>query len=189
MKRNLTLAGVALVAFILGAATMYMLKRGPKTSITNEWIPVKAQEFGVSWAIDIIKTDIPEPKTDPPSGKVKFLKRDKGIQLGYVLKLSIKANPTSTLPAKYLKTTKTEGGIEIGPPDQVHYRGNYTFTLKDADGFVLLEIPGPSENVAAGSDNSVQGMTEGTIPPFVAERTKTILVRFTMDSCYPCDTE
>jgi hypothetical protein len=189
MKRSLTLVGVAVIAFVLGAAGLYMFKREPKGGITSEWIPVKAQEFGVSWAIDIIKTDIPEPKTDPPSGKVKFLNRDRGIQLGYVLKLPIKANPTSALPAKYLKTTKSAGGLEIGPPDQVHYVGNYTFTLKDADGFVLLEIPGPSENVAAASDNSVQGITEGTIPPFVAERTKTILVRFTMDSCYPCDAE
>ena len=146
MKRLLTLFGVAVIAFVLGAAGMYMFKREPKGGITSEWIPVKAQEFGVSWAIDIIKTDIPEPKTDPPSGKVKFLDRDKGIQLGYVLKLPIKANPTSALPAKYLKTTKSAGGLEIGPPDQVHYVGNYTFTLKDADGFVLLEIPGPSEN-------------------------------------------
>lgn len=186
MKRALTLAGVAVFAFLVGGLATYLLMKAPKSAITKEWIPVKAENFGVSWSIDIIKTDIPEPKTEPPSGKVKFLNRDKGIQLGYVLKLPIKANPTSALPAKYLKTTKSEGGLEIGPPDQVNYRGNYTFTLRDADGFVLLEIPGPSENVAAGSDNSVQGMTEGTIQPFVAERTKTILVRFTMDSCYPC---
>ena len=116
MKPSLTLVGVAVIAFILGATGMYMFKREPKGAITSEWIPVKAQEFGVSWAVDIIKTDIPEPKTDPPSGKVKFLNRDRGIQLGYVLNLPIKANPTSALPAKYLKTTKSAGGLEIGHP-------------------------------------------------------------------------
>jgi hypothetical protein len=115
MKRLLTRVGVAVIAFVLGAAGMYILKGEPKSGITSEWIPVKAQEFGVSWAIDMIKTDIPEPKTDLPSGKVKFLNRDRGIQLGYVLKLPIKTNPTSVLSAKYLKTTKSAGGLEIGP--------------------------------------------------------------------------
>jgi len=93
MKKRLTLAIISILAFILGAFSMYVFKREHRPSVTTEWIPVKAQEFGVRWAIDIVQTDIPEPKTDPPSGKVMFLNRDKGIQLGYLLKLPIRQIP------------------------------------------------------------------------------------------------
>lgn len=50
---------------------------------------------------EALNGDIPWPVTTKPSVRVKFLNRDKGEQLGYVLKLPIKSNPVSALPAKY----------------------------------------------------------------------------------------
>jgi len=117
---------------------------------------------------------------------VKFLNRDKGEQLGYILKVPIKPNPTSALSAKYRKTTKDFNGLEVGPPDQVLYKGHFEFTLKDADGFVLMKLNGPVEHLSAAADNSVQGTTEETIPTSVVQRTKEVDVSFLVTFCNPC---
>jgi hypothetical protein len=131
--------------------------------------------------------DIPGPDTTKPSGRVKFLNRDKGEQLGYVLKLPIKPNPTSAFPAKYRQTTKDKNGLEFGPPDQVLYEGHFEFTLKDADGFVLLKMGGPVEHLSAGAENQVQGTTDDTIPQSVIERAKEVDVGFLVTACNPCE--
>lgn len=53
---------------------------------------------GIAMESTALNGDIPWPKTTKPSGRVKFLNRDKGEQLGYVLKLPIGPNPTAALP-------------------------------------------------------------------------------------------
>jgi|SRR5271157_3268268 len=183
MRRAITIIGVAVVSFILGATCLYLLKRMP----TSRWISVISDGGGIGFEIATFNPDIPMPKTTKPEGRVKFLNRDKGEQLGYVLKLPISPNPTSALPEKYRRTTKDEKGLEWGPPEQVLYEGHFEFTLKDADGFVLTKISGPTEHLSAGSDNPVQGTTEETVPGSVIQRTKEVGVSFLVTSCNPCE--
>lgn len=135
----------------------------------------------------VMKADIPPPEPGRLEGRVKFLERDKGIQIGYVLKLPMKANPVSALPAKYRHETKLESGMTIGPPDQVSYTGKFTFRLEDGDGFTLAKITGPDESLTAASDNPIQGATEDTVPESVAKRTKKIAVSFDASKCNLCD--
>src|SRR5215470_463519 len=130
MKKALALASVAFLAFSLGASTVYLLKR----EHGEAWISVVSDGAGFGMSSEALNGDIPWPETTKPSGRVKFLSRDRGEQLGYILKLPIKPNPTAALPAKYRKTTKGDNGLEFGPPDQVAYEGHFEFTLKDADG-------------------------------------------------------
>jgi hypothetical protein len=183
MKRKLTLAGVALAALILGATSMYLLQRERRYA----WISVVSDGGGFGMSSEALNGDIPWPGTTKPSGRVKFLNRDKGEQLGYVLKLPIKPNPVSALPAKYRKTTKDATGMEFGPPDQVLYEGHFQFTLKDGDGFVLLKMDGPIEHLSAAAENSVQGATDQTVPDSVIQRTKEVDVGFLVTSCNPCE--
>lgn len=183
MKRAITIIGVAVVSFVVGATCMYLLKRTP----ASRWISVTSDGAGFGLTEAALNGDIPWPKTTKPSGKVKFLNRDKGEQLGYVLNLPIGPNPTSALPEKYHRTTRDEKGVQWGPPDQVLYEGHFEFTLKDADGFVLTKLSGLTEHLSAGSDNSVQGTTEETVPSLVIERTKEVDVSFLVASCNPCD--
>jgi hypothetical protein len=100
--------------------------------------------------MEAIKADIPMPTTTKSSGQVKFLIRDNGQQLGYVLKAAIKPSPTSALPEKYRRETKGDNGLVFGPPEQVVYDGHFEFTLKDADGFVLVTVSSPVEHLSAG---------------------------------------
>jgi hypothetical protein len=117
-------------------------------------------------ATAVLVTGIPFPATTPPSGQVKFLNRDQGQQLGYVLKLPIGPNTT-------------------GRP-LFNIEGNFEFTPKDADGFVLTKISGPTETLWVNSDNTVRGTTEEVVPESVIDRTKEVDVKFTATSCYPC---
>jgi hypothetical protein len=185
MKRSLILAGVAIAAFILGTTTMYLLKREP----FSPWISVVPDGGGFGMSSDALNGDIPWPDTSKPSGRVKFLNRDNVEQLGYVLKLPIKPNPTSALPAKYRRTSKDAKGLEFGPPDQVLYEGHFQFTLKDGDGFVLLKLDGPTEHLSAAAENSVQGTTNQAVPNSVIQRTKEVDVSFLVTSCNPCQAQ
>lgn len=185
MKRTLALASVAVVAFIIGATSMYLLHRERRFA----WIAVVSDGGGFGMSSEALNGDIPWPGTTKPSGRVKFLNRDKGEQLGYVLKLPIKSNPVSALPAKYRKTTKDATGMEFGPPDQVLYEGHFQFTLRDGDGFVLLKMDGPVEHLSAAAENSVQGTTDQTVPDSVIQRTKEVDVGFLVTSCNPCQAQ
>ena len=182
MKRSLTIIGVAVVSFMVGATCVYLMMRAPGF----RWMTVRSDGAGFGLTDAALNGDIPWPKTTPPSGRVKFLNRDKGEQLGYLLKLPIGPNPTSALPEKYRRTTKDKSGLEFGPPDQVLYEGHFEFTLKDADGFVLMKLSGPTEHISAASDNSVQGTTDDTVPGSVIQRTREVDVGFLVTSCNPC---
>lgn len=187
MKRTLTLAGVALVAFIFGAASILYLQHTASPTLTKGWITVIPDSSPTLFDMAVIKIDIPPPEPGKLEGRVKFLERDKGIQIGYILKLPMKPNPVSALPPKYRHETKLENGMTMGPPDQVSYTGKFTFNLEDEDGFTLAKITGPDERLTAGSGNQIQGATEDTISESVARRTKKIAVSFDASQCYPCE--
>lgn len=182
MKKSLIFVCVALAAFILGATSMYLLNRDRGSA----WISVVSDGGGFGMSDDALNGDISWPDTAKPSGRVKFLARDAGEQLGYILKLPIKPNPTAALPEKYRRTTKGANGLEFMPPDQVLYEGHFEFTLKDGDGFVLLKVDGPKEHLSAASDNPVQGTADQTVPNSVVRRTKEVDVSFLVTSCNPC---
>jgi hypothetical protein len=183
-KRAISVLVIALVAFVLGAASVLYLK---KSSILQGWITIVPDRSPTLFNMAVMKTDIPPPQPGKLEGRVKFLQNDKGIQIGYVLKLPFKPNPVAALPAKYRKETKLENGFTIGPPDQVSYTGKFTFNLEDGDGFTLAKITGPDEYMTAGADNPIQGKTEDTVPESIAKRTKKIAVSFDAEKCNICD--
>jgi hypothetical protein len=96
---------------------------------------------GLSWMSDaFIDVDIPLPE-----GKAKFLDRtdiERGTRLGYLVSTHIAHLDTTHIPAKY-KVEKKEGDITIEPTTEVVYSGHLEFTIKDADGFVLMTTKSP----------------------------------------------
>jgi hypothetical protein len=186
MRRTLTILIVAIVSFVLGAGCMYLLKRQPKPPTTDGWITVTVTDFPLGFSLDFPISDVTTPKATGLTGKVKFLTRDNGTQLGYILKIPVEPRPTKSLPAKDQQEEKLPSGFTYGPPDELHLEGQFDFVLKDADGFVLQKISAPEQNLAAGSDNEKQGTADGVIPPSVVERTKQVTVSFLAKSCYPC---
>jgi len=183
MKRLLIISVVAVLSFVLGAGLVLFLK---KATVPAGWIAIVPDREAVLFDEAAMKDDIPPPSAGKPEGRVKFLQHDKGIQIGYVLKLPIKPNPVSALPQKYRQETKLASGFVIGPPDQISYTGDFTFVLQDNDGFTLAKIKGPPERLTAASDNPIQGETEQTVPQSIAEHTKKIAVSFEAEKCDVC---
>jgi hypothetical protein len=155
----------------------------------NRWIPVVPNGAGLGFSTKVISIDFGIPDTKKPTGKVKFLNRDKGIQLGYILTLPIDPKPTKALPEKYTRLHTVEGGIQVGPPAQFEFQGNFNFTLKDADGFILLQLKGPEHYLEANSQNQVQGTVDDSVPPSIVKRTKIVEVEFYAADCIPCDAQ
>jgi hypothetical protein len=186
LKRAAQFIGVGLASFAIGAVCTFLLVRHTGV-VAKTWFPLSTDGGGVSFNLAVFIIDIPMPTIGRPEGRAKFLDRESGIDLGYVIKLPIKPLAVSTLPEKYRKTTKMDNGLEIGPPDQVGYTGHFEFTLKDADGFVLMTVSSPQENLSAGQDNTVQGETKDSISSSIAEHTKSIVARFIVESCSPCE--
>ena len=186
MKRLLIIIGVAVVSFITGAVCMFLLMRQPAASVPKDWIKIVPAETPVLFDMTAIRHDIPMPTPGTIEGTAKYLERDKGIQVGYRLKLPIKPNPVSALPEKYRKTSDYGNGFTVGPPDQVSYTGKFTFDFQDADGFSLGKITGQPEILTAAADNSIQGMTDETVSQSIAERAKKIAVSFDAEKCNLC---
>lgn len=184
MKRTLATIIIALAAFALGVTSAIYVKR---STVPQGWITVIPDDSPTLFDIAAMKEDIPPPQPGKLEGKVKFLQRDNGIQIGYMLKLPVKPNPVSALPAKYRQETKLPNGFTIGPPEQVSYTGKFTFNLQDRDGFSLAKITGPDEFLVAASDNNLKGTTEAIVPQSVATRTKKIAVSFDANKCNICE--
>ena len=132
MKRGIITLGIAIVSFALGAASVLLLRKTPNASMQESWINTVPAVNPVMFDLPAIRSDVPVPKPGKLEGRVKFLNRDNGIQIGYVLKLRMNANPVSPLPEQYRRTTVISG-FDVGPPDQVSYTGEFTFTLNLGD--------------------------------------------------------
>jgi hypothetical protein len=187
MKRFLMIVCVLAAGVTIGAVAVYFLLRPPAN--TDRWISAVPNGTGLGFSSKVISVDFSIPDSKKPNGKVKFLNRDKGIQLGYVLTLPIDPKPTKTLPAKYTGLKTIEGGMQVGPPVQFELQGNFDFTLKDKDGFVLSQLKGPEHYLEANSQNQVQGTVDDPIPPSIVKRTKIIEIEFYAADCVPCDAQ
>jgi hypothetical protein len=179
------IVAVSLASLILGAIGMFLIvthSRVPKT-----WLPLSTDGGGIGFETQAIASGIPMPKISKPEGKAKFLDRDGGIALGYIISVPIEKLYVSTLPEKYRKMTDLGNGFQLGPPEQVIYFGHFDFTLKDADGFALMTLSSDKEDLSAGQNNPLQGATKGTVTPSIAKHTKSILVNLVIESCNPCD--
>lgn len=177
---------VAVLSFAVGAGCVYLLmKPHPKTPV-NEWTTVEPAGAGIFWVLDEVADQVPLPKTQKPTGKVKFLDRDDGTHLGYVVKVPMESDPTSKFPAKFLRPLTSKGGSSLGPPAELQIQGSFQFDLKDADGFELAVVSGERHYLASASENEEQGMVAAPVTASVAQRTKKVSVRFVADSCTPC---
>lgn len=135
----------------------------------------------------LFDADIPMPDTTPPTGEAKFVDRGagRGAELGFIVKTKMDKLDISKLPAKYKKTEK-HGDYTHEPTDTVVYTGRLEFTLKDADGFVLMTTDSEPVEIWSGQENTLQGIAKDAVPRPLAIRTKQIQVQLDFDKCETC---
>ena len=185
----------ATVAFflglILGAIGTYFFLPQRHSSVPTNWRDLAADGSGFGWTSEaLFSVDIPLPGVSKPHGQAKFLDRsDSGkenILLGYVVKVSVEHLDVAKIPAKY-RQPKKQGEFEIEPPTEVVYLAHLAFTLKDADGFVLLTTQTEPLHLYSGKENVFQGTALQPVSLAVARRTRSILMMLTADKCETCD--
>jgi hypothetical protein len=181
--------GLLLLGFCLGAILTYGVLRHHSSA----WRPIS--KVTLAYKSEAIFADIPMPKINPPTGKVKFVNRGmgKGEELGFLVKVTMDPLDQSKLPAKYKKSQEQPGGWTIGPTESVVYTSHIEFTLKDADGFVLFKTKSETDpgtewpmKVWSGHETTLQGFGQDSIPSAVLDRTKTIEIQLVIDSCDNC---
>jgi hypothetical protein len=142
---------------------------------------------GIAFSGETFDGDIPTPDMKDPHGQAKFVDRGvgKGTELGYLVKATMDKLETSKLPEKY-KKPQTWGKFTLDPTTSVTYKAHLEFTVKDADGFVLITTKSDSVYVESGQENTLQGFAQDTIPDALTHRTKSIVMELVLDKCETC---
>jgi hypothetical protein len=188
-------AWFATVAFffglILGMIGTYFFLPQRHSSVPTKWRELVLDGSGFGWKSEaLFNVDIPLPTVNKPHGQAKFLDRSQSgkenILLGYVVKASVEHLDTSKIPPKY-RQPKKQGEFVIDPPTEVVYLAHLEFTLKDADGFVLLTTDTEPLHLYSGKENVFQGIALTPVSLGTAKRTSSILVALTADKCETCE--
>jgi hypothetical protein len=175
---------------VLGVVGTYFFLPQRQLSIPTDWRELATEGSGFGWTSEaLFNVEIPLPKVSKPHGQAKFLDRtDAGKQnilLGYIVKASVEHLDVAKIPTKY-RQPKKEGEFEIEPPKEVVYAAHLEFTLKDADGFVLMSTKSEPLHLYSGQENTFQGISQEPIPLADAKKTKAILMGLTADKCETC---
>jgi hypothetical protein len=83
------------------------------------------------------------------------------------------------------------GGTTITqlPIKQVSHDIHFEFTLKDKDGFKLLEAQSEPHTLESGKTNTFQGIAMKPVPASIAARTAQIVFHTSVDKCITCESE
>jgi hypothetical protein len=183
LKRLAILTLGLLVGAIIGVVCTYAVMH----RVNHNWVELAKEYRGLAYKNEVFETDIPPPDMKDPHGQAKFVDRGvgKGMELGFLVKVSMDKLDTSKLPEKY-KKPQTWGQLTIDPTTSVTYDAHLEFTLKDADGFTLMTTKSDSVYVGSGTENTMQGFAQDAIPDALVHRTKSIVMQLVLDKCETC---
>jgi len=146
----------------------------------------------------VAKSDLPEPEIRQITGQAKFVdNQDQGtnhtVRLGYKITVDVAPLDLAKVPEKYLK----EKPIDIGggktltqlPIKQSTHQIRFDFTLKDRDGFKLIELRSDPEYLESGRANQFQRVLSEPVPGPLALRTAAIVSSLTIEKCVTCENE
>ncbi len=172
----------------------------------NEAISYSAEE--------IFKSDISMPDVKALTGSAKFVNDGMGeqsvVRLGY--KVKIEASPLTQ--AKVSEKYREDGMVDASagkevtllprpstPQDSyrlvpleptkeaiasltITYEARFYFTLKDKDGFVLLELTSKPHSIKLGKTNSFHSLVDDTVPIGLALRTSEVILGTNIRKCF-----
>ena len=182
----------------MGAAMLFPRFIGG-TRIDNQWKQLvhPAEGQGISYSTEVfVISDLPSPEIRKLDGEAKFIDGDNaqttGAQLGYKVVVDVGSVDLSKVPKKYLLEKPVNVGrttITQLPINQVSHDIHFEFTLKDKDGFNLLEARSEPHTLESGKTNTFQGIAIKLVPAPIAARTAGIVFRMGVDRCISCEAE
>lgn len=198
MRRALTIVSYFIV-FMAGFGVAILLPRLVGSAIDTQWkqLARPAEGQGISYSTEVfVKSDLPSPAITKLTGEAKFIEGDNfqtaGARLGYKVTVDVGPVNLSKVPKKYL----TEKPVNVGgttitqlPIKQVSHDIHFEFTLKDKDGFKLLEAQSEPHTLESGKTNTFQGIAMKPVPASIAARTAQIVFHTSVDKCITCESE
>jgi hypothetical protein len=198
MRKSLTIGGY-FVVFAAGIGVATLLPRLVGPSFDTQWRqlvrPTEGQ--GIYYSDEVfLKSDLPSPVISKLVGEAKFIDGNSaqavGTELGYKVIVDVGPVDLSKIPKKYLKEKPVNvGGTTITqlPIEQVFHDVRFEFTLKDKDGFKLLEAQSEPHTLESGKTNTLQGIAMKPVPIPIAARTAQVLFHMRVEKCITCDGE
>lgn len=204
MYRKLTILGGLILAF--GAGLMLGIFRPHffHPRLNSDWFvlsfPSKTKSVFYS-AEEIFKSNLSMPDVKILTGAGKFVndgtEKQSTVRLGYKITVevshlnqdkgqkSIKSRGrTDTASDKEipLVTSSPQGGYKLVPLEH-GYEARFYFTLKDRDGFVLMNLISTPNDIIPSKANSFQGLVDDKILTGVASRTTEVTMSLEVKKC------
>lgn len=162
----------------------------------NSWKPIttNGKAFGASLSDQALFNDIPWEGISDLSGKIKFTDEFEPNspsfkRLGYIVQISMPDPPRSKLPKKYLQpSTEVINGqqVTLNPSEHIYYKVTLNFTLIDKDGFELLTVSKPDQEISTGQMNHLQGFVDQNIPQHLINKTDHVVLQTSFNQCVTC---
>ena len=156
------------------------------------WIPVSFKKD--SYSLEYITTsDIVFPDYEI-NGKVKFVKIDNKIGLGYLFNLTVDPLDITKIPKKYLVEKKVSvNGRELTqlPTDNVSNEIQIKLYLLDKDNFEIGTVTSSNLYIFSGSNNKKNSVVLqdiiGNIDDEIASKTKRVVSEIHFVKCGNCN--
>lgn len=181
-------------AFLIGAVAASVSHLLFNNVVDEEWRTLVPLNTFIATDEIIFKSDLPYPSVETLIGDVKFLTGASDlsgtVRLGYKINAKMKDIDLSNIPSKYLKEKiiKVEGKtIKRLPIQQITHEVSFSFTLKDKDGFKLIELESEPHHVQSGKAHTLQGFAAPFVPDAIAERVAEISFVMVINKCTTCE--
>lgn len=186
------------LAIVAGVIAVLLVPALSSPQFPSDWFDLTPPQgkAGITYSTKAFaESDISLPNVRAMKGSAKFVEdgsdHPTSVRLGYKLTVEIAPLDLTKVPDKY----KKEKLIDLGrgrkitqlPIDQVTYEAIFEFTLKDKDGFTLLELKSDPQSVQSGITNFFQSFAPGNISAGVASRTFKIFLSMNVTRCFTCE--
>lgn len=134
--------------------------------------------------------DINLPDIKQFNAKIKFIPKENSTSnkiFGFVAEVEVDNLDKKDIPPKYLKEREYDGNVTIDPLEEVTYRVEFKFILKDKDGFELTKLTSKKHFIESGKINIIQDTIQDDISINLIQRTKTIKPFMAVLECISCE--
>jgi hypothetical protein len=194
-KQRGFIVGGLFIALLLGIGLGYTGRHLFEDRVSTDWRPVvvSGHHFGEEFATEAIFTDVPVPDIKKFGGQVKFIdniyRPPQDPEFGYDLTVVMTDAPANKIPDHYKHPKPVViNGLHLteSAPDHFYYSIEFHFTLRDKDGFDLMELKSKPEDLIAGTTNTYKAKLDQRVPFNIAIRTASIEAAPYILKCTTC---
>jgi hypothetical protein len=194
-SKFLNALALLILGFAVGFASGKLVPNMSSAYVGTEWRPliVRGQTGGGYWVSvnpEVFYSDLPPGDVTQLGGRAKFLDAirlpTEQSTFGYLINVTMKDPDLAKIPEKYKKEERIGRDFVLMAIEHVVYSIQFTFALKDKDGFELLQLVSKEETLTTGRSNEFQNTVEKQVPYGIARNTRSFEVSTSIVKCHTC---